>query len=237
MTPRLLYGGTFDPVHLGHLQIARTVARRLGAPVHLVPSSDPPHRAAPGASAAQRARMLELAIEGDPALCLDPRELRRKGPSYTVDTLSEVRAEVGPETPVVWILGIDSVVQLPDWHGWERLTALANLLGVQRPGTQVGPAWLAARSPAAHALLSRDWTSPERLVRQPAGAYAAMALRPLRRESASDVRARLAAGGDWRSLVPPAVAAFIMATGLYGGATVPAAIIQPRHSPPSEDTR
>jgi nicotinate-nucleotide adenylyltransferase len=181
--------------------------------------------------------MLELAIEGDPALCLDPRELRREGPSYTVDTLAEVRAEVGAETPVVWILGIDSVVQLPDWHGWERLTALANLLGVQRPGTQVGPAWLAARSPAAHALLSRDWTSPERLVRQPAGAYAAMALRPLRRESASDVRARLAAGGDWRSLVPPAVAAFIMATGLYGGATVPAAIIQPRRSPPSEDTR
>jgi hypothetical protein len=64
-----------------------------------------------------------------------------------------------------------------------------------------------------------------------------MALRPLRRESASDVRARLAEGGDWRSLVPPAVAAFIMATGLYGGAAVPAAIIQPRRSPPSEDTR
>jgi nicotinate-nucleotide adenylyltransferase len=237
MTPRLLYGGTFDPVHLGHLQVARTVARRLGAPVHLLPSADPPHRAAPGATAAQRARMLELAIAGDPALRLDARELRRAGPSYTVDTLAEVRAEVGPDTPVVWVLGIDSVLQLPTWHGWERLPALANLLGVQRPGTQVGQAWLAGRAPAAHALLAPGWTTPERLLRQPAGAYAALALRPLRRESASDVRARLASGGDWQSLVPPAVAAFIAATGLYGGVRAPTAIIEARRPPPSEDTR
>ena len=167
MTPRLLYGGTFDPVHLGHLQVARTVARRLGAPVHLLPSADPPHRAAPGATADQRAHMLELAIAGDPALRLDPRELRRDSPSYTVDTLAEVRAEVGPDTPVVWILGIDSVLQLPTWHGWERLPALANLLGVQRPGTQVGRAWLAACAPAAHALLAPGWTTPERLSYEP----------------------------------------------------------------------
>ena len=237
MSPRLLYGGTFDPIHLGHLQVARTVARRLGAPVYLLPSADPPHRAAPGASAVQRAHMLELAIAGDPALRLDRRELHRDGPSYTVDTLAEVRAEVGADTPVVWILGIDSVLQLPAWHGWQRLPALANLLGVQRPGTRVGQAWLAERAPAAHALLSPGWTTPERLLRQPAGGYAALALRPLRRESASDVRARLASGGDWRSLVPPAVAAFIVATGLYGAVPASAAIIKARRPPPSEDTR
>lgn len=237
MTPRLLYGGTFDPIHLGHLEIARTVARRLGAPVHLLPSADPPHRAPPGASALQRAEMLALAIAGDPWLRLDVRELGRTGPSYTADTLAEVRAEVGPDLPVAWILGLDSVRQLPTWHRWRRLPALANLLGVQRPDTRVGRDWLQREAPEAYALLAPRWTRPERLLDQPAGQYAALALRPLRRESATRVRALVATGGDWRAMVPPPVAAFIAATGLYRGPAAPAAIIATRHRPPSEDTR
>ena len=215
MAPVLVYGGTFDPVHLGHLQIARAVADRLGAPVALLPAADPPHRAVPGASAEQRARMISLAIAGDPRLRLDRRELERSGPSYTVETLRGLRAEFGPTMPIVWILGLDSVLQLDQWHHWTELLSLAHLLGVQRPGTQVGRDWLRAKAPRVHAELGPRWTRPEALLRAPAGGYAALAIRPLRRESATGVRARIAAGEDWAHLVAPPVAAFIEATGLY----------------------
>lgn len=215
MSPVLVYGGTFDPVHLGHLQIARAVADRLGAPVALLPAADPPHRAVPGASAGQRAEMIALAIAGEPRLRLDTRELERSGPSYTVETLRGMRAELGPTVPIVWILGLDSVLQLDQWHHWTELLSLAHLLGVQRPGTQVGREWLRAQAPRVHAELAPRWTRPERLLATPAGGYAALAIRPLRRESATGVRARIAAGKDWAQLVAPPVAAFIEATGLY----------------------
>jgi nicotinate-nucleotide adenylyltransferase len=233
----LLFGGTFDPVHLGHLQIARAVAQRFGAPVHLVPAADPPHRAGPGASAGQRAQMLDIAVSGDPLLCVDRRELRRREPSYTVDTLAEVRAELGQAACIVWVLGIDSVLQLDHWHHWKRLLALANLLGVQRPHTRVGREWLAAHAPEVQAELAPRWTSPERLARQAAGAYAALALRPLRRESATEVRARIATGRPWRQLLAPGVPAFIESAGLYGASAGAAGIIAARQPPSIEGTR
>ena len=235
--PRVLYGGTFDPVHRGHLQIARAVAARLDAPVHLVPSADPPHRPAPGASAEQRAEMLDIAIAGDPQLRVDRRELRRRTPSYTVDTLAEVRDELGGQACIIWVLGIDSVLQLGDWHHWRGILALANLLGVQRPQTRVGRAWLAVRAPEVHAELAPRWTRPGQLLRQPAGGYAALALRPLRRESATDVRARIAAGRPWQDLVPPAVAAFIQAHRLYRASPDRPGIIAARQPPRIEGTR
>jgi nicotinate-nucleotide adenylyltransferase len=215
MSPVLLYGGTFDPVHLGHLQIARAVADRLGAPVALLPAADPPHRAVPGASAEQRAEMIARAIAGDRRLRLDRRELERSGPSYTVETLRGLRAELGPKVPIVWILGLDSVLQLDQWHHWTELLSLAHLLGVQRPGTQVGREWLRGKAPRVHAELAPRWTRPERLLLTPAGDYAALAIRPLRRESATGVRARHAPGQDRTHQVAPPVAAFINATGLY----------------------
>ncbi|MEG0185234.1 MAG: adenylyltransferase/cytidyltransferase family protein, partial [Stenotrophomonas sp.] len=95
---RIHYGGTFDPVHLGHLAIARAARDQLQVAVRLLPAADPPHRAAPGADAAQRAHMLALAIGDEPGLLLDLRELERSTrqpgvPSYTVDTLRELRTE------------------------------------------------------------------------------------------------------------------------------------------------
>ena len=236
-TPHLFYGGTFDPVHLGHLQVARTIALRMDAPVLLVPAADPPHRPAPGASAQQRAHMLDLAVAGDPLLGVDRRELRRDAPSYTVDTLAALRAELGPSACIVWVLGVDSVLKLAHWHHWQRLLELANLLAVQRPLTQVGRAWLHANAPEVHAELAPRWTVLERLARRPAGGYAAIALRPLRRESASEVRVRIAQGKPWKALVPPAVASFIESAGLYGARAGAAGIIVPRHPPPIEGTR
>ena len=213
--PRLLYGGTFDPVHLGHLAIAGAVADAYRDPVFLIPAADPPHRPPPGASAEQRAEMLELAAQGDPRLRVDRRELHRDGPSYTVDTLAEVRAQLGPAVSIIWVMGIDSLQQLDTWHDWKRLFRIAHVLGVERPSGPVDPAWLLKHAPVVAAEVAARQCDPAQLAQSPAGGYAALPLRPLRPESATLVRSRIRHGGDWRSLVPESVAAYIQQTGLY----------------------
>ena len=120
------YGGTFDPVHNGHLAIARAAADTFGVPVTLVPAAGPPHRTAPGADAAQRAHMLDLAVAGDRRLRVDRRELQRPGPSWTVDTLRELRAERGAAAPLALLVGADSFRSLPTWKHWRQLPELAH---------------------------------------------------------------------------------------------------------------
>lgn len=206
------YGGTFDPVHEGHLAIARAAAAAFGIPVILAPAADPPHREAPGASAGQRARMLELAIAGDPYLRVDRRELHRSGPSWTVDTLQELRRELGQAAPLALLLGADSFRSLPGWRHWRRLPHLAHLVVAARhSGGDLDdlPAELAAE-------IGHRWTEdPHRLATVPAGLCFALR-QPLRAESATAVRRNLAGGDEaWRSQVPAAVAGFIEAEGLY----------------------
>ncbi|WP_047128983.1 nicotinate-nucleotide adenylyltransferase [Xanthomonas arboricola] len=212
----LYYGGTFDPVHLGHLAIACAARDELGALVHLVPAADPPHRPAPGATAAQRARMLELALADTPGLALDTRELQRasrdRAPSYTVDTLRALRAELGPTTPIAWLLGADAFVGLSSWHQWEDLFELAHFVIAARPGT---PLDLAAAPQLAAAVQGRWAARAGELGISPAGRLWSLQ-QPLRGESASAVRSRITAGGDWQALVPTSVAAFIAHEGLYG---------------------
>ncbi|KQQ74640.1 nicotinate-nicotinamide nucleotide adenylyltransferase [Xanthomonas sp. Leaf131] len=214
----LYYGGTFDPIHLGHLAIACAARDELGALVHLVPAADPPHRPAPGATAAQRARMLELALAETPGLVLDTRELRRAShggpPSYTVDTLRELRDALGPATPIAWLLGADAFVGLSSWHRWEALFALAHFVIAERPGV---PLDLAQAPQLAQAVQGRWAASASELGTTPAGRLWRLH-QPLRGESASAVRSRVAAGGDWQALVPPSVAAFIARECLYADA-------------------
>ena len=212
---RLLYGGTFDPVHEGHMAIARAVARAFGQPVDLLPAADPPHRAPPGASAEQRATMLDLAVACDRALRVDRRELHRHGPSFTIDTLAEVRSEIGPDEPLAWVLGIDSLQQLDSWRDWQRMFEFAHLVGVQRPGTETRPDWLRKHAPVVHAELLPRWAGVDELAAAPAGRYAALPIRPLREESATQVRHRIAEGGDWGGMVPAPVARYILDHGLY----------------------
>jgi nicotinate-nucleotide adenylyltransferase len=210
----LLYGGTFDPVHEGHLAVARAARDELGATVHLLPAADPPHRAATGADATQRAHMLELAItdgqgRDEPGLVVDRRELARAGASYTVDTLREVRAELGPDAPLAWITGDDSFRSLPDWHGWEALFDLAHFVVALRPGHSLDalPPVLARRTAAR-------WVErPEALRATPAGALYRLHFPP-RPESASAIRRDLAEGRTPAGL-PATVEAFIRVTGLY----------------------
>jgi nicotinate-nucleotide adenylyltransferase len=206
----LLYGGTFDPVHEGHLAVARAARDELGATVHLLPAADPPHRDATGADAAQRVHMLELAIASEPGLVVDQRELARAGASYTVDTLREVRAELGPAAPLAWVTGDDSFRSLPDWHGWEALLDLAHFVVALRPGHSLEnlPAALAGR------VATRWVERPADLLAAPAGALYRLHFPP-RPESASAIRRDLAAGRTPAGL-PPAVERYIRVTGLYG---------------------
>lgn len=214
---RIYYGGTFDPVHNGHLAIARAARDALNLPIRLLPAADPPHRPAPGASAEQRCRMLQLALADEAGLLLDRHELERAArhpqrPSYTVDTLTELRQAFGADTPLAWLVGADSLLSLATWHRWQDLFGLAHFIVAERPGSSLPQVVEGVLGQALHGR----WTDqPQDLE----GAAAGRVLRlhqPLRSESASEVRARVAARGPWQPLVPPAVADYIAEHRLYG---------------------
>ena len=217
---RIVYGGTFDPVHLGHLAIAQAVAGIYDDTVWLMPAADPPHRPPPGASAGQRVQMLELAVAGDARLGVDRRELQRQGPSYTVDTLAELRVEMGPAMPLIWVMGIDSLRQLDTWHHWRRIFDFAHVLAVERPGAPADAAWLRREAPAVAVELESRRVDPKALADAAAGGFAELPMRPLRLESATEVRRRIAQNAHWQELLLPSVARFIQQQGLYrsGGA-------------------
>jgi nicotinate-nucleotide adenylyltransferase len=209
---RIQFGGTFDPVHAGHLAVARAARDLLQAPVWLMPAADPPHRPPPGASAAERVALLEAALAGEHDLFLDLRELARSGPSWSVLSLAELREELGPSQPIVWLIGADAFRGLPTWREWQRLFALAHFLVAARPGSPLDdglPAALAAEVQARWA------TSPADLLATPAGRVLPLG-QPLRAESATDLRADIAAGRPWRQDLPVVVADRILARGLYG---------------------
>jgi nicotinate-nucleotide adenylyltransferase len=151
----LVYGGTFDPVHRGHVAVATAAADASGAEkVLLIPCGDPPHRAAPTATGALRAELLGLAFGFDARFVVDERELHRAGPSFMADTLIELRHEVGPDAPMALLLGFDAADGLPSWERWRELPALAHLILVPRPGQSAKPdlevreAWLPVAHPA-----------------------------------------------------------------------------------------
>lgn len=213
----VLYGGTFDPVHNGHLGIARHARDTLRAQVRLMPAADPPHKGPTHADAAQRAEMLRLAINGEAGLALDLRELRRPGPSYTVDTLRELRAEVGEDAPCAILIGADSFRTLDTWHRWRELFALAHVVVARRAGTgAVEPKPLREGwPPAIAAEADARWTdSVQDLHAAPAGRIFILH-QPLFPHSASELRRRIARGEPWRDQVPRAVAEYILAHGLY----------------------
>ena len=207
----LYYGGTFDPVHNGHLAIARAARDELGCTVRLMPAADPPHRAPPGADAEQRARMLELAIADEPGLVVDRRELARDGRSYSIDTLRGLRAEMGVDAPIALLIGADSFIGLPSWREWQALFDFTHFVVAPRPGNPLDvqlPLELAA-------MAAGRWAdSPEVLENRPAGRLFLLD-QPLQPESSSEIRRRIAHGQAWLGLVPAAMAGFILGQGLY----------------------
>jgi len=207
-------GGTFDPVHFGHLRSALELLESLAlAEVRLIPCGHPPHRQPPVAPAAARLAMLELAAAGQVGLRVDARELERPGPSYMVDTLAALRAEVGA-TPLCLILGADAFLGLPGWHRWQELTELAHLVVMHRPGWELDHA-LAA--PLAQLLALRRVHEAAALAAQPAGSILLAPVTPLD-ISATAIRAQIAAGRSPRYLLPDAVWDYIRSRGLYAAA-------------------
>jgi nicotinate-nucleotide adenylyltransferase len=197
--PIAILGGTFDPVHSAHLRVAWEAAEALDAEVRLIPANVPPHRAAPIASAAQRAVLLRAVLAGQSRLQLDERELRRDKPSYTIDTLREMRAEFGAERPLILLVGADAFAGLPTWHEWRALFDLAHIVVLTRPGHG---APLPRELDAAIAM--RRTRDPATLRGLPSGRVFDLAVTPLE-VSASAVRALLAAGREPRWLVPDAL--------------------------------
>ena len=130
-----IMGGTFDPIHNGHLRTAVEILDRFGfESLRLVPCFQPVHKGLPSITAAQRLAMVEMAISSDSRLSVDQREIVREGPSYSIDTLKDIRSEIGPDEPLIMVLGMDSFLSIPTWADWQALIQYAHILVVSRPG-------------------------------------------------------------------------------------------------------
>jgi nicotinate-nucleotide adenylyltransferase len=205
-----LLGGTFDPIHHGHLRLALECAAAAGCDeTRLVPAHLPPHRAAPVAGAAQRLRMAQLAAGGGDGLSVDDREIRRGGVSFTVETLEDLRRT--HDGPLCLFLGDDAFRQLHTWHRWRELTALAHLVVAGRPG---GGGATPPTPEIADLEREHGIADAGALGRRAAGAILRVDI-PALDISSTRIRALLAAGRSVRYLVPDAVIHFIQEEALY----------------------
>lgn len=213
--PIAILGGTFDPIHVGHLRAAIEARELLGAEeLRLLPCALPPHRQTPQVDAQSRLRLVQAAIAKQPGLVVDPRELNRQGPSYTFDTLLELRAELGASRPLVCVLGIDAFLGLPSWHRWNELCDLAHLAVLSRPDmhTLIDPR-------LEQMLAERSVASSADLAALPAGRILRLEI-PALPISSTLLRHRLAEGRNVSFLVPEAVADMIASQGWYGASTM-----------------
>lgn len=205
-----LFGGTFDPVHIGHLRTALELKQALGlAQMRLLPSAQPPHRAQPMASAEHRLALLKCGVDAEPGLAVDDRELRREGPSYTLDTLAGIRAEIGADTPLCLCIGMDSLVNLNQWHRWQELTDYAHIVAAARPGWHLpnaGAVLEFVRRHRAHDIAELQATPAGKLL------IVEMTLLPI---SATGIRQALQRGESIRYLVPDGVIDYINQNQLY----------------------
>lgn len=204
-----ILGGTFDPIHYGHLRPAQEVLRALDlAEIRVIPAANPPHRRPPVATPEQRLRMAVLAVAGVPGFTVDDREYRRQGPSYTVLTLESLRAEFGAR-PLCLLMGLDAFEGIESWHQWQRLPELAHFIVMTRPGWDVPagekvPAWARDR-------LTRE---PAPLGQTGAGKIYFQPVTP-QDISATRIRETLARGEPVEAWLPPAVLDYIRTNRIY----------------------
>lgn len=203
-------GGTFDPIHQGHVLSALQLKRQLALDqMRLLPCRQPPHRRPPACSAEHRLAMLKLALASYAELSVDTRELKRKGPSYTVDTLKSLREALGNDVSLAWVMGSDAWAQLDSWHHWQQVIQLANIIVLTRPQTSFQLSESVAR------LMHDRRIDTQGLYERAAGGVLSITLTPYP-ISATAIRTILAKGGE-----PPAgqldaaVLAYIKAHGLY----------------------
>jgi nicotinate-nucleotide adenylyltransferase len=212
-----ILGGTFDPIHFGHLRLAQEVAHTLRlSGVRFVPSGTPPHRAAPRTPMAQRLAMVRLAVSGNPLFSVDDREVRRAGPAYTFDTLTEIRAETGPVCPLVLLVGADAFLDFATWHRWHELFGLAHVAVAHRPGFPVERWRDSMPQPLAREYAVRLMQQPLAVHLAPAGGIAVIPFTALD-ISATAIRELVRTGGSPRYLLPDRVLDYIRSEALYSG--------------------
>ncbi len=204
-----LFGGTFDPIHNGHLRTAFELWQSLKlAQVLFLPTGSPPHREAPLASAELRLDMVRAAVAGQPGFAVDDRESRREGVSYSVDTLGDLRRE-HPQRSLCLLLGMDAFLGMPSWHRWREIFQLAHVVVAHRPG------WKAPiTGPLGEEMVDRGTGSVRELHQSSAGRIHVQAVTQLEIAS-TDLRALILEGRDLRYLVPDAVRELIVRTGCY----------------------
>src|SRR5690554_1680876 len=204
-----MLGSTFDPVHIGHLRSALEVAENYALDqLLLVPNAQPPHRGAPQVSPQQRLEMVRLAVDGVDLLSVDDRELRRDKPSWSIDTLLSLRAELDKDDQLLLILGWDAFCGLPSWHRWDELLEHCHILVLQRPDADI------EAPQALRDLVAAKSVSDPDALQGPNGQIAFVWQTPLA-ISATQIRQLLATQRCVRYLVPDAVFKYIYAHGLY----------------------
>lgn len=204
-----ILGGTFDPIHMGHLRMALELHETLDlANVHIIPTHQPMYRKAPVASPEHRLAMVKCAVAGEPALVADDREIRRKGPTYTIDTLIELHQEM-PTTPLCIIVGIDAFLGLESWHRWREIFDYAHIIVAHRPHYHLPPA-----GTITNLLKERLQNDISYVHNNLAGG---ILLRPITalEISATDIRKQIAMGRNPRYLLPDAVYDYIKHHGIY----------------------
>ncbi|MBZ5488325.1 nicotinate-nucleotide adenylyltransferase [Halomonas aquamarina] len=210
--PRIgMLGGTFDPIHHGHLRSAVEARETLGLDrLHMIPAPKPPLRGEPQVSAEQRLALLKLGIADTPGLHADDRELRRAGPSYSIDTLIELREEYGQQARLVMIIGFDAFLRLPQWHRAQELFAHAHLAVMARPG--YATPW---PDELTELVGAREVEQADSLMHRPSGGVMMLTLPSQMAISATYIRQRLGEGKSTRYLLPKAVEEAIRAEGFY----------------------
>lgn len=204
-----IFGGTFDPVHYGHLRAAAEVSEQLGVnDFRLLPAGQPPHREGTWAEARHRMAMLELALAPHADLSVDDREVQRDGPSYMADTLASIRNEVD-DMPIMLCLGQDAANHLDRWHEWQRLLDLAHLVVMTRPDAEPGYSGTLAAD-----LKRRFVDTTDSLMARPAGCVCNVNVTRLA-ISSTDIRQQILGGRNPRFLLPSTVLAYIRKHGLY----------------------
>lgn len=207
-----ILGGTFDPIHFGHLRLAQEVAEALALrQVRFIPGGTPPHRGRPHTPAAGRVAMVRLAIADNPLFVLDERETRREGLSYSFDTLTALRAELGATQPLVLIMGADAFAAFDTWHRWREIFDLAHIAVAHRTGTDLAAS---LNTGLAQEFARRRSGDASALPRSAAGSIAVVPMTALD-ISATAIRAARAAGHSVRYLVPPAVMAYMDCNNLF----------------------
>ncbi|MFZ2266024.1 MAG: nicotinate-nucleotide adenylyltransferase [Azonexus sp.] len=214
--PLGIFGGTFDPVHFGHLRLAEESIVHLGlGGVRWIPAGQPPHRGLPQVTAGQRLAMVHQAIAGNGRFTLDASEVEADAPSYTVHTLERLRRELGGKQSLVLLVGADAFAGLANWHRWRDIFALAHVAVSHRPGFPVETASL------PHALATefadRRLTDSGALKASPAGGIVTFAMTQLA-ISATQIRKLLANQLSARYLLPDAVLDYIRTHSLYRNA-------------------